>query len=335
MSQGTAIHPIYAIVGDERFLVTGALEHLLQAMSEELDALGPAEFDGTRATLAEVLDELRTPSLLGSRRAVILDDADAFITEHRAALERYAADPSPTGTLILICRTFPRNTRLHKAVEAKGRVFKIEAPKGRALAPWVVTRARDFHGKRVAPACAEQLVEHVGDSPGALDAELAKLATYVGSRLEILPGDVAALTGRHREEKVFAVMDAMASGDVASALRHWEQVLATDRAAPGRAVAGLAWSVRRLLEARRELDRGASVQALSRKMFTEPALLHRRLQCHTASQLEVQQHELLEADLAVKTGSSTVELAVEKFIVRHAGSARETVGARRGAAWAV
>ena len=82
------------------------------------------------------------------------------------------------------------------------------------------------------------LREHVGDAPGLLDAELGKLAIYVGERVEITAADIAALTGRHREEKVFAVTDAMSSGDTQTALRQWEQVLATDRAAPARAIAG-------------------------------------------------------------------------------------------------
>jgi hypothetical protein len=37
----------------------------------------------------------------------------------------------------------------------------------------------------------------------------------------------------------------------------------------------------------------------------------------TIEELEAQQRDLLAADLAVKTGASTVDLAVEKFIVKH------------------
>ena len=100
------------------------------------------------------------------------------------------------------------------------------------MAGWISRWAREKHGKQVTGAAVQALRDHLGDSPGVLDAELSKLAAYVGQRGEITPADIDALTGHHREEKVFAVTDAMSSGDTAGALRHWEQVLATDRAAP-------------------------------------------------------------------------------------------------------
>ena len=141
--------------------------------------------------------------------------------------------------------------------------------------------------------------------------------TYIGDRDEIAMPDIAALTGRHREEKVFAVTDALDVGDVAGALSHWRQVLATDRAAPARALAGLAWGVRRLLEVSRQWRGGADLQTLARSMYTDPQILRQRLQRVSLEQLESRQRDLLAADLDVKTGLTTVESAIEKFIIKH------------------
>ncbi len=311
------IKPIYAIVGADRFLRQEALERILSTVADEMESLGPARFDGAQAELAEVLDEVRTMSLLSSRRIVIVDDADLFITANREALERYARDPAVGGTLIFACQSFPKTTRLSKAIQKSGEVVSCPALKGRAVGDWITQRARTNFKKRLIPGTAGTLREHVGDSLGALDAELGKLAAFVGERSEITPADVDALTGNHREETVFGVIDAIASHDVVSAMRHWEQVLATDRAAPGRAIAGLAWGVRRLLKARRDWDNGVSVGMLARSMFTDPHQLQQRLKCVSVKQLEEQLRDLRDADLAVKTGGSTVGLAVEKFIVKH------------------
>ena len=161
------------------------------------------------------------------------------------------------------------------------------------------------------------LLDYVGGALGILDAELSKLVTYIGDRDEIGPSDVAALTGRHREEKIFAVTDAMDVGDVAGAMSHWHQVLATDRAAPARALAGLAWSVRRLLDVCRQWAGGANIQVLARTMYTDPQVLRERLQRSGPEQLELRQKDLLTAEIEVKTGLTTVESAIEKFIVKH------------------
>lgn len=311
------IYPVYAIVGGERFLVREALAATLNQLTSVGDGAGPTTFDGDEARLADVLDEVRTMSLLGGRRIAVVDDADEFISAHRAALERYCQNPCDGGILIFLCRTLPRTTRLHKIISDSGSIVPCEAPKGRGVIDWISRRAASVHGKRISSEAAGVLRDFSGDELGLLDTELSKLATFVGDRGEITVDDLHALTGRHREERVFAVTDAMAAGDVQTALRHWEQVLATDRAAPARAVAGLAWGVRRLLDARRQWEGGASVESLSRGMFTPPDILARRLKRLSVADLEDQQRELLEVDQAVKTGAATVEAGVERFIVRH------------------
>ncbi len=322
------VHPVYAVVGNDRFLRNDLLERILNAVADEMDTLGPARFDASQARLADVLDEVRTPSLLGNRRIVIVDDADPFITAHRKVLEAYCSAPSDSGSLILLCNSLPKNTRLYRIISDGGAVIVCDAPKGRAVNEWIVNRAATKYDKRIGRIAVQMLRDHLGDSPGGLDVELAKLSAFAGERREITPGDINDLTGCHREEKVFAVTDAMSARDTAAALRHWEQVLETDRAAPGRAIAGLAWGLRRLLQARRDWENGTSLRELARRMYTDPNVLQRRLERVTSEQLEAQQRDLLAADIAVKTGGSTVDLAVEKFIVTH--SAGDTVARQRG-----
>ena len=314
------IHPVYALIGTDRFLRNEALEGIVRRLADELDTL--SHVDGAEAVLAEVLDEVRTMSLLGTRRLVAVDGADSFISAHRAALERYCAEPSATGCLVLLCNSLPKNTRLFKSINTHGGIIPCQVPKGRAVIDWIMSRASATYGKRLRVAAAQSLREHLGSAPGVLDAELAKLAAYVGERTEITPADIDTLTGQHREEKVFAVTDAMSSGDPQAALRHWEQVLATDRAAPGRAVAGLAWGVRRLLEARRDWEGGADLPGIARRLYTDPGTLLRRLERVTTKQLQQQLKDLLAADVAVKTGASTIDAAIEKFIVKHSTFSR-------------
>lgn len=308
---------IYALVGADRFMRREALVPLLKQLDDGSGLFDPVRFDGSDAVLADVLDEVRTATLLGGLRVVVVDHADSFITANRASLERYGSDPSNTGCLILLCNTLPRNTRLFKIIQSGGRIVPCDAPKVGAVAGWVVERARTAHGKRIAVTAARHLQDQLGNDPGILDTELAKLSAYAGDRTEILAEDIQALTGHHREEKVFAVMDALSEGNTRSALGYWQQVLDTDRAAPGRAIAGLAWAVRRLMQVRHDWQEGANLAGLARSLYTNPDALRRRLENASIDDLESRQRDLLEADLAVKTGASTVESAIEKFIVKH------------------
>ncbi len=311
------IHPVIAIAGADRFLVHDALQQLLDAITGKVGDISPARLDGTNAGLAEVLDEVRTLSLLGDLQVVVLDNADAFITANRKSLERYCDDPAQSGCLIFVCNSLAKNTKLYKIIAKRGQVLACEPIKRHAIGSWIASRSANIYGKKLAPSVSQRLRDQIGDSPGLLDAELSKLAIYAGDRSEITLEDVSALTGCIREEKIFAVTDALASGSTETALRNWEQVYATDRAAPARAIAGLAWGVRRLLQARRDYEGGTNVAVLARRLYTDPSVLQKRLDGFSARELEQQLRDLLMADQAIKTGLSTADTSVEKFIIKH------------------
>ena len=312
----------FAVVGGSRFLRSEALHRLLASIGGDASGdVGPSRFDGERAALADVLDEARTVSLFGERRVVLVDDADAFIQANRAALERYCSAPTGEGMLILLCDSLPRNTKLCKILADRNAVVACEAPRNRAVVDWIMGRARERYGKQMTPAAAQSLRDHAGDEPGQLDGEIAKLSAFVDTRVQITPQDVLALTGSNREENVFAVTDALGAGDAARALNRWEQVLATDRAAPGRAIAGLAWGVRQLIDARRDCDAGAGFAEVAGRLRMDPTTARRRLERFSTRDLEEQQRDLLLADVALKTGATTLEVAVERFIVKHCRAA--------------
>ena len=319
MSTGQpSVKPVYAVFGDESFLKRQAVGRVVAlALEGDPDSMGPTRIDGDTAELADALDELQTLSLLGGRRIVIVEDADGFITRYRKRLEQYCADPATGATLILLCRSLPRNTNLYKLIANRGEVIPCAAPRGAQLAPWINRRAHEAYAKGIEPQAVAELRDLVGSSLEALDNELAKLAVYVGARKRITADDVEALVGLHREETVFRVTDAMSAGNAASALEAWQHALATDRAAPDRAIGGLAWAIRRLLEAKQAVAAGVPPESLAGRFRQNTDAFIRRLNSTTIERLEAQLADLHQADLDTKTGLGDVETAIEAFIVKH------------------
>lgn len=318
---------VYALVGPDAFRRREALERICRQAMEAGDGDGPTRFDGDEAALADVLDEVRTFSLLGGRRLVVVEDAGAFITRNREALERYCAAPVDSGTLVLACDSLPSNTRLYRIIAKTGEIIECKAIPRTQIKGWIVQRARQAYGKGLDSQAADMLRELAGDGLDALDGELGKLALFVRQRPQITAADVEALVGRHREEDVFGVIDAMAVGDTAKALAQWERVLSTNRAAPAMAVGGLAWALRRLLEVKLQAESGTPIGVLARQAYAPPDVLERRLRMVSVRGLQKQMSDLLDADLASKTGLCAVDSAIEKFIVTHstrAARARRT-----------
>ncbi len=321
-SAGSSSPPVCAVFGDEPFLKRQAVERVVsRALRDDPESMGPTRLDGESAELADALDELQTLSLLGGPRVVIVEEADAFITRYRKQLEQYCAKPAEGACLILVCKSLPRNTRLHKQIAASGEVMDCPVPKGQRVTSWIRQRCKECYAKDIVAEAVARLRDLIGNGLEALDSELAKLAVYVGARSRIELEDVETLVGLHREEAVFRVTDAMSAGDAAGALRAWEHVLVTDRAAPMRAIGGLASGIRRLLEAKQTIEAGASPDALVPRFEPAKSLFLRRLKATSAGRLKEQLTDLLQADLDTKTGLSDAAHAVEAFIVKHTARA--------------
>ncbi len=311
--------PAYAVCGAEAFLRQEAVADIVRRALGGADRrLAMSEYDGSGALeLAVILDELRTLPFLAPRRVVVVREADRFITQYRPHLEDYIERPCETGVLVLECRSLPANTRLYKLIARTGQVIRCEAPKAYQLPEWVTAECPRRCGKTIEPRAAALLCQQIGPDLGLLDAELRKLALYAGDQPRITLADVEALVSFCREEKVWGILSAVAERNEAGALRQWEEVVQTDRAAEARAVAGIAYTVRRLLQARLALEAGTSLKDIGRTLGVwDERRLRAELAAFTTDQVEQMLCELLEADVAAKTGRLSVRAAIESFIVR-------------------
>ncbi|MFH1419624.1 MAG: DNA polymerase III subunit delta [Planctomycetota bacterium] len=310
--------PFYAVYGADAFLRRRALDEITHSvLGDDEDGMALAEFEGPTAQLADVLDECRTPSLLSPVRLVCVRDADEFVTKYRKELEKYAESPSPTGSLVLVCTKWNKGWRLYKAVEATGRNVSCDPPNRGALPGWLVNHAKTVHGCTLQRAAAQRLADLTGDDLGRLDMELAKVSTFVSPRKTIRPEDVEQLVGATRVETVFKITDALAQEDAKEALALWDQVLATDRDAPYRAIGGLAFGIRKLAEAKRLLRKGLSLFSVTKelRLFGPPDTIKRQLDRFSLRQWQDHLVKLLQIDMAAKSGLGTVRSAVEKLIV--------------------
>lgn len=308
------------------------------ALNRALDALLPPSVDRTLAltiwsgddepdkggpTIAAVLEDLMTLPFLADRRVVVVRSADKFISAHRERLERYAAAPSRSGLLLLECRTFPKTTKLFKAIEgAGGRIEEFRSPTGAALVAFARAHASQL-GKRVGDEALARLIDRLGPDAGLIEAELEKLALYAADRDEIMTDDVTALVGLSREEKVFAVADRAGVGDLPGALRLWRATLATDADAPYRALGGIAFVVRKWVAASAMKAQGMPTAAIAPKVMMwgrdrELQAVLDRLPPRRARRLLA---ALADLDAQVKGGARSIEAGVDELLARTAAPA--------------
>src|SRR5262249_890944 len=102
----SAVKPIYALVGSEPFLQLQKLAEILAMLPSDTQR---ADFDGEKAELASVLDDLRSFALFGGGKVVVVRNADEFISRYREQMEDYVANPSSSATLVLRLESLPSN----------------------------------------------------------------------------------------------------------------------------------------------------------------------------------------------------------------------------------
>jgi len=214
------------LYGDAPFLIDREARAFVNAiLPPEDQAYGLTVTDLDVAPVADALADLRTGSLLGGTRVLLLDKLHALKAEEAKAVAHRVADLPPATFVVMTYLYTKRPTKkglpvtaaLAKVIEAKGQSAEFITPYERELAPWAIEEARRL-GKRLDPPAAEMLVGLTGRDHGALASELAKLATYVGEADRIGVADVSEVAVKSAEATSFDLVDAIAEGNAAKAL---------------------------------------------------------------------------------------------------------------------
>jgi DNA polymerase-3 subunit delta len=319
--------PIVAIVGDDLYLrreVLGAVAR--QALGGEADDLALARFPGESASLADVLDEVRTLPFLSKARVAVVENADPFVTAHRKELESYAERPSTSGVLVLLVKSMPGNTRLAKIIDKAGLLVDAKSPAEKDLPAWLLELARSRHNLKLDAEAARLLVELVGPEVGLLAAELEKLAVYVGTHKGIHRDDVATMVGAGRVESLWTILDAATTGAGGEALAELDKLLGSGEP-PVKLLAGIGASLRKVCHAGQLRLRRVSDRDACREAGIPPFAVEKTLKQHAhlgPARVSRIPELLLRADLDLKGSSQLPPRAIlERLLLELARPRRD------------
>jgi DNA polymerase-3 subunit delta len=313
------VKPLYVVYGDDAFLRREALAAIVrQAVHGADDELAVVRFAGDHATLADVVDEVRTPAFFSKRKVVVVESADPFVTAHRRELESYVDHPASTGVLVLSVKTWPGNTRLAKLVERDGLAVECKGPNEKVLTSWLIQMAKLRSAAALDDDAARLLIELVGPEVGLLVAELEKLAVYVGTRARIHRDDVARMVGAGRIETVWKALDAATSGRGELALEYLDGLISAGEHPVG-LLAAMSTSLLKvhhagqLRRARMKPNEACQAAGISGYFVEKTLQQHTHLGPRRVDRLP---ELLLQADLDLK-GSSTLDprVVLERLMV--------------------
>jgi len=316
---------IVVLHGEDVFLQGVRLRELKDAVTEEHGEIESLRFEGKTSQLADVLDELRSFGLMQQHKVVVVEDADPFVTAHREALERYAAEPVDMATLVLRPGKWNKSWKLSKAVDKVGAVVKCEKLSAAEALRWTKERAKAPHNVKITAQAASLLTEHLGADLGRIDSELAKLAVNVGEGGTIEADAVEQLVGFSSDEMAWAIQEALLSGRADDAIGKLHELVELSGQPDVLVTYFVADMMRKLHHAatmlgagRRDFDicKELRVWGDRQRPFMDAA---RKLGRHRAAHLLA---GLVEMDQRAKSGFGQTVMNLERFCVQFSAALR-------------
>ena len=305
------------------------------AISRKLAEFAADFPDPTSADMNTARLEARTAGEDDLNNAV---NAMPFLSKYRLVLLANPSakynNPSARKKFLEFIERIPESTRLvmYEAVEPKeadkhwlnkwagkqdGGV-KTQAfmmPRLKDMSGWIVSETKR-QGGGIDPAAAARLVEMVGADTRQASQEIAKLLAYANWARPLKVQDVEAVSILTAGPDIFAMVDALASGNGHTAQKMLHQLLENDD--PFSVWGMVVRQFRLLLQAREVLDAHGGVNEVTGALGVHPFVAGKVAEQagrFSMASLEKIHHKLLEIDEAAKTGQVALDLAMETLVV--------------------
>lgn len=324
---------VYVLQGDDDLSIQDYLNALYARLrAENAEELDITWLEGHTADQAALTQTLNSLSLFSPQRVVVL--AEALDVLRKKEDGQWLAE---------LLRNLPQNTRLALLLPDSRRYVKGEMvwqkvtpkhwlrgslkdsgrsvvweemplPSQREMPAWIMNEVQRQGGRFEGRAAAE-LANLVGSNLFQARQEISKAISYVGAEGVVTREDVRLLCSQSREEDIFEMVDAVGGRNAQRALSLLQRLL--QDLPPQYIYTMLARQVRLLIMAREVLDGGGSQTDLAAQAGMNVFVAKKAMaQCRHFSlgELEELYHQLDRMDEEAKTGSASLDVAMETLI---------------------
>lgn len=307
----------YLLYGEETYLIRQYRDKLLKSMVPEGDTMNFSAYEGKDINTKEVIDLAETLPFFADYRVILIEGSGLFKSSDEAFAEYLPTAPASTRFLFVESEVDKRS-KMYKALCKIGNAVEFVTQTEETLSRWVLGRIRK-EGKNITQQAYQLFISKTGTDMENIDRELEKLICYTLDKDTIEPEDVACITTEQTQNKVFEMVDAIASHKQKQALDLYYDLLAL-REAPMRIMYLITRQFHLLSIVKAMSNQGFGNKDIAAKAgCPEWAVRKYQAQCRSFSldQLKKAVEEGTEYEEAVKTGRLADQMAVELFIVHY------------------
>ena len=312
------------LFGNDEFAISRKLAEFAADFPDATSAdMNSARLEARSVSENDLNNALNAMPFLSKYRLVLLANPSAKYTTPalRKKFLELLENISDTTRLVMYESIEPKEAEKHwlnKWAQKQNGDVKTQAfmmPRLKDMSGWIINETKRQNGQ-IEPAAATKLAEMVGADTRQAAQEIAKLLAYVNWARPIKIADVEAVSIVTAEPDIFAMVDALASGNGQSAQKLLHRLLENDD--PFSVWGMVVRQFRLLLQAREVLDAQGGVNEVVSALGVHPFVAEKvagQAKRFSMTALEKIHHKLLEIDEAAKMGQVTLDLAMETLVV--------------------
>lgn len=221
--KNNTLHSVYLLYGEEDYLKRMYRDRLKQAVLGDGDDMNYSFFEGKDIDFASVRETADTMPFFSDRRIVVAQDTHWF--KSAGEMADYLPDMPSSTVLVFVEKEVDKRNRLYKYVNSNGLAVEMKPMSDKEMKAWIALILKE-NGRQIRESTAEYFLEQVAPSMINVRNELEKLISYTEGRSEITREDIDAVCSIQVTGRIFPMMDAVAAGNKAEALRLYQDLLA-------------------------------------------------------------------------------------------------------------
>lgn len=310
---------LYLFYGEENYLIQLYERRIKKALLLPEDEMMNLDIMQNPQDPVAAKASIETLPFMAERRLVIIKDSGAFETRpgKLSELADYMQDIPESTTLLWIESKVDKRSKLYKAVQKYGYAVDFKRLSENELLTWI---GQELHrrGLTMDRSTAAYFYSLTGNDMNRIITELEKLVSYVKEAGVITRQDVDQIVSVTIESNVFKLTDYLGNQQPAAAYRIYRQLL--DNNEPIQRIFYMMIRQFRLLY-KASLMQGADRAMIAKELGVPTfAAGNYQLQARRFGQQRLREllNQLLEMDVAVKTGELDAEEAVTLVILQYA-----------------
>lgn len=311
---------IYLIFGEESYLVRYHANRLAEKIVDPEDSMNFTKLDGTTLEQDEILEMAQTLPFFAERRVILIDGSGWFHKSGGKLIDFLPEMPDSTYLIFKESKVDKRN-KLYKYFAKNGRIEECKRQNEKTLQTWVLGILKREQ-KKITRANLELFLSKTGSDMQVIHNELEKLLCYCMYKDTIEEEDIYAICADQLQDRIFAMIDAIAMKDRAGAISLYAELLQLRKPAM-QILALITRQFHILMQLKDMRIQDISPQQMAKECRIPAFAVRKNLkQAEKFSDMQLRDavHACVQAEEDIKNGRLTDQIAVELLIVQFSAS---------------